>query len=738
MPKPPFNFLTGLEYCVYLLLILFVSTGSYDSAFSSISPVVPGITIALILVFICVIILLKQNDRILRNGRVLLVVSLLVIVGVHFSSDTKASSYPGSINHVFYYALVLLFSLSGSLRRFLEVYALFFISEVTRYIPPQISAVQSLNQMPWEVVRDQVLGIIPQNFLWHSIYIFGIGLIGYFFSWRHITYLSPLQKLIEKKSGPVIPPEMPAQNSTPKYTDGAKIDTSVTRLYVNDSSEQDAESVVGTEEELSSVVYFMSRMFNAYTASGFIYDLQKQAFVLNAYHSKSLSIIRNVQIPAQEGFFSSIFREKVSFISGNISDYGYALTYYSNPEAINSLLAVPILSAQNELLGALAVDSKDKTAFRDHHKEILNRFSHLAAALIINVRMRKYQERVAKQFQIFYESAQQFSKVYHTGQVLDILFRTIDQLTTYSRIIAVNFYSDTYQCVVRKVIALTNEIPEGFSFPLNDGEFSMVLKKRQTVIIDNYEEYRKDHFLFLPEEQLSPEIRSVILIPFITAENFCGGVISIEGTTASQFAGELGQLLITIVNNAAIAYQKAFLYEKMETLATTDGLTGLLNHRSFQTLLSEELTRSNRYKRSVSLLMMDIDNFKKFNDTYGHTTGDMVLREIAKCVRQTIRRNDIPARYGGEEFMVIIPETNPEGALIIGERVRQNIEALVIPVNNKELQVTVSIGLANVPEHTSDQQEMINFADIALYFSKENGKNQINIYTKKMGNKEKR
>jgi diguanylate cyclase (GGDEF)-like protein len=313
----------------------------------------------------------------------------------------------------------------------------------------------------------------------------------------------------------------------------------------------------------------------------------------------------------------------------------------------------------------------------------------------------------------------------------------IAQLTPHSRIMAVDFHSDTYLCNVRKVVGTTTEVQEGFSFPLNEGIFASVFKKRQTCIIDNYEEYRqKKLYLFVPEEQLNPDFRSIIIIPFTTSEHFCNGVISVEGPSPNQFSKEAGQLLVTIVSNAAVAYQKAFLYEKMEMLATTDGLTAVYNHRTFQNILAEEITRSIRYKRNMSLLLLDIDHFKSFNDTYGHTTGDLVLREIAKCIRETIRRNDVPARYGGEEFVVIVPETTAQDALIIGERIRQNIAALIIPVNDQQLHVTVSMGCANVPEHASDSQHLINSADAALYFSKENGRNQLNVYNKKMSVKE--
>jgi diguanylate cyclase (GGDEF)-like protein len=173
----------------------------------------------------------------------------------------------------------------------------------------------------------------------------------------------------------------------------------------------------------------------------------------------------------------------------------------------------------------------------------------------------------------------------------------------------------------------------------------------------------------------------------------------------------------------------------MEKLATTDGLTELNNHRQFQELLSQELQRSRRYNRMVSLLLMDIDHFKSFNDTYGHPVGDLVLKEIAACIRQSIRTNDIPARYGGEEFTVILPETNEQGGFAIAERIRTTIERHTVHSLNRQLKVTVSIGCASFAASEIAQKDLIDRADKALYYSKEHGRNRVTLYQNSMAKK---
>ncbi|GAF77050.1 unnamed protein product, partial [marine sediment metagenome] len=138
------------------------------------------------------------------------------------------------------------------------------------------------------------------------------------------------------------------------------------------------------------------------------------------------------------------------------------------------------------------------------------------------------------------------------------------------------------------------------------------------------------------------------------------------------------------------------------------------------------------YNRPLSLLILDIDYFKNFNDTYGHPVGDLVLKEIAICIRNSIRISDLPARYGGEEFVVVLPETDERNALVTAERIRQNIQNHIIKAENKQLHVTVSVGAATFPVHAKDQQPLIDCADKALYYSKEHGRNQVTLYKRGM------
>jgi diguanylate cyclase (GGDEF)-like protein len=165
---------------------------------------------------------------------------------------------------------------------------------------------------------------------------------------------------------------------------------------------------------------------------------------------------------------------------------------------------------------------------------------------------------------------------------------------------------------------------------------------------------------------------------------------------------------------------------RLHALATTDTLTGLSNNRAFRRRLQEEIERSQRYQHPLSLIFVDLDHFKRVNDTQGHPAGDAILAQVGWVLRRCSRATDLAARYGGEEMAVLCPETRPVDALILAERIREAIEERIfeLPTGGK-LKITISLGIASVPDHGRDAQELIDAADRALYDAKSMGRNRV-------------
>jgi len=190
---------------------------------------------------------------------------------------------------------------------------------------------------------------------------------------------------------------------------------------------------------------------------------------------------------------------------------------------------------------------------------------------------------------------------------------------------------------------------------------------------------------------------------------------------------ELGQVAGAF-NRMALRLDRSL--RSLRRLSTRDYLTNLLNAREFYRLLDSEIERAERYGEIFSLLLIDADHFKEINDTYGHQSGDIVLRELAKCLRAQVRNVDIPARVGGEEFAVVLPSTRGEAALAIAERVRQAVADTQLKLGGDDgeiLRLTISVGLATYPHSAQDARELFHQADMALYNAKQGGRNRVSI-----------
>jgi diguanylate cyclase (GGDEF)-like protein len=220
---------------------------------------------------------------------------------------------------------------------------------------------------------------------------------------------------------------------------------------------------------------------------------------------------------------------------------------------------------------------------------------------------------------------------------------------------------------------------------------------------------------------------NALAVPLAEAES-PGTVIGIVTVARGSraFSSAERELFGYLARQASVSLENVDLHELVARQAVTDELTGLFNHRRFQEVVTAEVGRSKRFEQGLGLLMLDLDDFKEINDTYGHQQGDVVLREVARVLRETSREIDEPARYGGEELAVALPQTDLEGAYNLAERVRERVEALEITRldGGGVLKVTASLGVAALPDSAGTKQELIAAADAALYEAKHGGKNR--------------
>lgn len=265
----------------------------------------------------------------------------------------------------------------------------------------------------------------------------------------------------------------------------------------------------------------------------------------------------------------------------------------------------------------------------------------------------------------------------------------------------------------------------GDKVKIEDSLLGEVIKTGEPLIINDLSspEFRRH---FSATEQ---KVSSLLSIPLKIEEKTIGVFTSAYSQTM-EFKEEDLKFLTLIGARAALAINNARLHEEIKRLAITDGLTGLYNYRYFQEHLKRELERCKRFNHILSLLIIDIDHFKKFNDTYGHLEGDAFLQRLAILLNFQVRQSDVVCRYGGEEFVIITPETSKANAFLLGERIRKRVDERFFTQEEKnQLPFTsVSIGIASFPDDAVEQRELIECADIALYEAKRTGRNKVVEY----------
>lgn len=274
---------------------------------------------------------------------------------------------------------------------------------------------------------------------------------------------------------------------------------------------------------------------------------------------------------------------------------------------------------------------------------------------------------------------------------------------------------------MKTVASKSSSETENTMYDFSQSIINEVLESGQAVLTINAME---DEKYYSYQSVVFNEIKSVLCIPIKYGNEIIGICYLDNPLSSAVFTEEDLDVLNVIMTQAAISIENAKLYN----MAITDGLTELITHKHFKFVLEKEVERASRYKRVFSLVMFDIDNFKKLNDTYGHQAGDEVLINIAKIAKDALRSSDTVARYGGEEFIAILPETDSEGAQIFAERLRKAIEDVEVMYDNKKLKVTISLGVATFPDHADCAEKLIKAADTALYVSKRNGRNITTVF----------
>lgn len=402
-------------------------------------------------------------------------------------------------------------------------------------------------------------------------------------------------------------------------------------------------------------------------------------------------------------------------------------------EQMISALWIPLTKA-SESIGVLMADRKiSRPAFDDGERSNLKEIAALAAACIHNCRLFERRQSEKKQLN---KSVQNLSSLYNIGRALNdisdlrsllkyILNRAIE-IAHAEKGSIMTHNMDTGLLGVRVIQGLKDkELQERInnseaicrSFRPGEGIAGKVFETGEPTIANSLDE---DPNFVAGESSFA---RSIICIPMVVYDEVLGVINLTNKKDSSGFTNEDMELLKAVADQAAVAYNKHQLWD----MSITDSLTGLYDRRYFKIRLMDEFQRAERYDKTLSIAMADLDNFKAINDTYGHAVGDQFLIAIGRYLQINVRNVDLVARYGGEEFIMFFPETDNDTARSLSERIRQGVSQIRVPSYPG---ITISFGIATYPDDGEDMSDLIRKADMAMYSAKQLGRNRVVAYSK--------
>ncbi len=425
-----------------------------------------------------------------------------------------------------------------------------------------------------------------------------------------------------------------------------------------------------------------------------------------------------------------ISKEEIHAIEANSDDITYRVKEFSFIRSVLDLFAednldcISVLKVREKLIGFLVIGhklkdvplaDKEMTFLKTLSRNIsvaINNFLLLSELREANVRLDEKIQEVS----ILYQASQMISSELQLQALLDMAMSAISEITEIERGSTWLFDEEHKSFSLMSHLGDATDLPDNLN--LDDSK----------VLLHSFE--KKDYFSFKPgpEQPFALERADeklfggeFIVVPIVNQGEFLGLVHLCGHPEGAGFTERDVRLIKVFAVQLGAAVKNAQLYEQ----AITDGMTKLYLHRYFKQRLYDEIKRAARFKRNLALIMVDIDHFKSLNDNYGHQTGDEVLKHVAAILRRAVRTHDLPVRYGGEEFALVLPETEFGGAVAVAERIRKSIETDYLEVSGVVLKITASFGVAIFPDCADDMDSLIKAADVAMYWSKEHGRNQV-------------
>ncbi|MBI5805274.1 GAF domain-containing protein [candidate division TA06 bacterium] len=401
--------------------------------------------------------------------------------------------------------------------------------------------------------------------------------------------------------------------------------------------------------------------------------------------------------------------------------------YVVGDQRVLSEIAIPI-KREEQILGVLSIEDDKLDAFDQSDAQLLSTLASQVAVAMDNARLYGQAKHLYQEAQ---RNVRDLSALHNVGTTVSSTLQLQDLLNQVCTILKDTFSYPKIAILLSDSLRGELELMASLGYPENVKETGRRVKigsegitgraglTGESIIVNDVS--KEPSYICIDQRT-----RSEMAVP-LKLKGRVIGVINVESDVIGDFDRIDLNLLSTLATQISVAVENARLYQETEQLAVTDGLTGINNHRYFQSFFERELNRAKRYKHPLALIMLDIDHFKKFNDKFGHPVGDLVLKTVTEILKQQAREVDLVARYGGEEFMLVLPETLKKDAVLLAERIRLAVKkhALIDAQKNPLPGITVSLGVSSYPENGSEKDQLIDYADKCLYKAKAGGRDLV-------------
>ncbi|MDA8169267.1 MAG: diguanylate cyclase [Nitrospiraceae bacterium] len=429
------------------------------------------------------------------------------------------------------------------------------------------------------------------------------------------------------------------------------------------------------------------------------------------------STARNPRVSG-EGLIRLCYKKRQPVAIGNIKERDHN-PGYSHEEEIRSMTASPLMDG-DIVIGVLAADSPRPDAFAAMDTAALSALSLLFAGMLKRQRVHGEMDRNLRGFEVFRDESSMLLKTLDTRAIAQESVRAAMRIAPAMGAALFLIENDFFE--LKSLAGIREPGKKRFQSLRGSLAGNAMKHDAEPLYLSDIRDYSLPA---LPFD--AGHIKAVLMQPLVYEDEMLGVLAMVSDRTNPLTVYQI-ELIRMLSNQLSVMLSRAILHERIRLMATTDGLTGLYNHRHFQERLAGEFKRLSRHPRPLSLLLVDIDFFKKVNDTYGHPAGDAVLKLVASIIKGIARDTDIPARYGGEEFAALLMDTDKAGAAQLAERLRRTIAETPFPIdggNRKTLSVSVSIGVASFPADAKTKEALIEAADKALYRAKHEGRNRV-------------